>query len=264
MIIDKMLIVACFDIPYLNMEEIYGDNLWGAGDDISIFSELPDNELLISGMDALGFSSRMLSANLGSVFIFMTLSFGLLGFIGILELLSRSGKFETFSKPGNRGLRLLNYLKKKFLWNYFIRLFFECCLELIIATWLGVKYGHFWNAGFPATVTAATVICFGLSLWWFIVVAGLPIFFISFYWYNWKKVKDEDFESKFGCVYEGLKTESKLALVYPIFFVVRRCCLLITVIAGYHFIWLQIMVQLAFCLFIILFVYMTWPFEDNT
>jgi hypothetical protein len=86
MIIDKILIVACFDIPYLNMEDIYGD-LWEAGDDVSIFNDLPDNELVTSGMNALGFSSRMLSANLGSVFIFMTLSFGLLGFIGILELL---------------------------------------------------------------------------------------------------------------------------------------------------------------------------------
>ena len=27
MIIDKILIVACFDIPYLNMEDIYGDEL---------------------------------------------------------------------------------------------------------------------------------------------------------------------------------------------------------------------------------------------
>ena len=69
------------------MEEIYGDDLWVAGDDVSIFTDLNENDLVTSGMDFLGFSSRMLSANLGSVFIFMTLSFGLLGFIGILELL---------------------------------------------------------------------------------------------------------------------------------------------------------------------------------
>jgi hypothetical protein len=133
---------------------------------------------------------------------------------------------------------MLKWLKKKFLWNYFIRLFFECCLELIISTWLGVKYGHFWNPETPVPPTAATVICFCLSSLWFIVVAGLPIFFLSFYLYNWNQVKDEAFESKFGCVYEGLKTESKMALVYPNFFVVRRCCLLITAIACYQFIWM--------------------------
>jgi len=242
MIIDKILIVACFDIPYLNMEEIYGEDLWVAGEDVSIFTDLPDNELLSSGMEALGFSSRMLSANLGSVFIIMTLSFALLGVIGFLELLSRSGKFETFSKPENRGFRLLNYLKKKYLWNYFIRLFFECCLELIIATWLALKYGHFWNPDFPVPVTFPTVVCFGLSLLWFIVVVGLPVFFIWFYLYNWKKVKDEDFEETFGCVYEDMKTKSKLVLIYPVFFVLRRNVLLVTVIAGYQFIWLQIMV----------------------
>ena len=60
------------------MEEIYGDDLWVAGDDVSIFTDLNENDLVTSGMDSLGFSSRMLSANLGSVFIFMTLSFGLL------------------------------------------------------------------------------------------------------------------------------------------------------------------------------------------
>ena len=80
------------------------------------------------------------------------------------------------------------------------------------------------------------MICFGLSLCWFIIVAGLPIFIISFYFYNWKKVNDESFESKFGCVYVVLKSEFKLTLVYPIFFVVRRCFLLITVLAAYQFI----------------------------
>lgn len=42
MIIDKILIVANYNIPYLNMEEIFGEN-WQAGDDVSIFNELPNN-----------------------------------------------------------------------------------------------------------------------------------------------------------------------------------------------------------------------------
>jgi hypothetical protein len=99
-------------------------------------------------------------------------------------------------------------------------------------------YGHFWNPSIPIPVTGATVICFALSAMWFVVTAGLPLFIIFFYLYNWRSVKDETFESKFNCVYEGLKTESKLALVYPTYFVVRRCCLLITVITCYQFIWL--------------------------
>ena len=241
-IVNEILQVATFDFPYINMEEMFGKDLWVAGDDVSILTDLPDNELLTSGMGSLGFESRMLSKNLGSVFIIMLLSFALLGVIGFIELLSKSGAFETFTKPGNRGSRLLNYLKKKYLWNYYIRLFFESCLELIIATWLGIKYGHFWSEYFSVPVTAPTVICFGLSLCFFIVVLGLPVFFISFYCYNWKKVKDEEFESTFGCVYEGIKTESKVALVYPVFFVLRRNALLVTVIAGYKFIWLQILI----------------------
>ena len=57
-------------------------------------------------MDTLGFSSRMLSASLGSVFIFVALSFGIIGFIGVLELLSRFGNFETFRKQNKLELEL--------------------------------------------------------------------------------------------------------------------------------------------------------------
>jgi len=103
MIIDKILIVACYNIPYLNMEVIFGE-YWQAGDDVSIFNDLPNNELITSGMEDLGFSTRMLSASLGSVFILVALSFGILGFIGFLELLSRFCNFETFRKQKRLGL----------------------------------------------------------------------------------------------------------------------------------------------------------------
>jgi len=83
-IVNEILQVATFDFPYINMEEMFGKDLWVAGDDVSILTDLPDNELLTSGMGSLGFKSRMLSENLGSVFIIMLLSFALLGVIGFI------------------------------------------------------------------------------------------------------------------------------------------------------------------------------------
>jgi hypothetical protein len=61
---------------------------------------------------------------------------------------------------------------------------------------------------------------------------------MAFYWHHFDKLKREEFEAKWGCVYEGLSSETRLVLVMPMFFVLRRIFLLIVVIGGYKFIWL--------------------------
>lgn len=73
------------------MDDIFGPDLWDYGDDSSILEELANNELLLSGLNALGFSSRMISSNLGSMFIIMLISFVLLGVIAIVESVMRIG-----------------------------------------------------------------------------------------------------------------------------------------------------------------------------
>ena len=91
MIIDNILMIATFDIPYCDMDNIFGPDLWDYGDDSSILEELANNDLLLSGLNALGFSSRMISSNLGSMFIIMLISFVLLGVIAIVESVMRIG-----------------------------------------------------------------------------------------------------------------------------------------------------------------------------
>ena len=86
---------------------------------------------------------------------------------------------------------------------------------------------------------------------------------MAFYWHHFEKLKREEFEDTWGCVYEGLTADSRLVLVMPLFFVLRRICFLIIVIGGYQFIWLQVMSQLAFCFFSIIFVYINRPFEED-
>jgi hypothetical protein len=143
-VIDKILIVANFDIPYLNMQDIFGD-LWDFGEDDSVLNDLKNNELVVGGFDAMGFSSRILSVNLGSVFIFMTLSFWLLLLIGVIEFFSQKLiHYMPCLQEGRKGHKIHAWLKKKFLWNYYIRLFFECILQMVIACWFNVEYGNFW------------------------------------------------------------------------------------------------------------------------
>ena len=147
--IDKILIVANFDIPYLNMQDIFGD-LWDFGEDDSVLNDLKNNELVVGGFDAMGFSSRILSVNLGSVFIFMSLSFWLLLLIGLIEFFSQKLiHYMPCLQEGRKGHKIHAWLKKKFLWNYYIRLFFECILQMVIACWFNVKYGNFWATNTP-------------------------------------------------------------------------------------------------------------------
>jgi hypothetical protein len=98
----------------------------------------------------MGFSSRILSVNLGSVFIFMSLSFWLLLLIGLIEFFSQKLiHYMPCLQEGRKGHKIHAWLKKKFLWNYYIRLFFECILQMVIACWFNVKYGNFWATNTP-------------------------------------------------------------------------------------------------------------------
>jgi hypothetical protein len=78
--------------------------------------------------------------------------------------------------------------------------------------------------------------------WPFLILVHCRYRFTDFYLFvllvQLVKIKDESFKSEFGSAYAGLKSESKLSLVYPIFFLARRCLLLITALAAYKFIWL--------------------------
>lgn len=43
-----------------------------------------------------------------------------------------------------------------------------------------------------------------------------------FYVRKFKNWGDPDFDEKYGAVFEGLRKETKLALLYPLIFIVRR------------------------------------------
>ena len=92
----------------------------------------------------------------------------------------------------------------------------------------------------------------------------MPIFIPIFYLIYFNKLEDEHFDDTYGCVYEGLKVESRWALVYPIVFVARRSLLVVLAIYFYNFIWLQVVTQLIFSMFMVAYVYILWPFKDDT
>lgn len=54
------------------------------------------------------------------------------------------------------------------------------------------------------------------------LLAALPIFILVFYCKKFDKLGDKKFEATWGSPYEGLRTDSRSVLFFPIFFLLRR------------------------------------------
>jgi len=64
--------------------------------------------------------------------------------------------------------------------------------------------------------------------------AGIPIFLLR----RMKQLKEEEFQAKYGSAYNGLKTKSKLFVVYNGLYCLRRMifCWAVYLLADYQFI----------------------------
>ena len=153
-----------------------------------------------------------MSNNLGSFFVIALFSF----FGYIITFILVAFKRIPFLNKINR------ILKKKLYWNFAIRLVIEGVLELFFSVYFNLKYGvcNFniygsWVNYFFAVFFAAIIL---LS----------PILVLVFYCKNFHKLKEEEFESKFGSVYEGINVEKRSALVFTSYFLIRRAIFSIT------------------------------------
>jgi hypothetical protein len=115
----------------------------------------------------------------------------------------------------------------------------------------------------PDKARFGTVIDYGLGC---ILAAGifiLPIFIIAFYLKNIDKLDDEEFQEKFGSVYEGLVTGKKSAIAYSVFFIIRRAAFA----AASLFLYDKVLLQLPAMTFLTIMgvAYLTTfsPFEDK-
>ena len=61
-----------------------------------------------------------------------------------------------------------------------------------------------------------------LSIFFTIVLLAMPIFVIIYYLKNFRRMADKSFSNKWGSTYDGLRTNSRIILVFPVFFLARR------------------------------------------
>ena len=160
-----------------------------------------------------------MSNNLGSVFIIIL-------FTATALLLS-----VLLSCLNVRVVQKFNTGLKGFLhWNFVIRLIIEGLMELLFATYFNLKYGVCDFNVFGSWVNYFFAILF-ISL-----ICIAPFFVIIFYWYHFDRLLDEDFETKYGSVYEGINAEKKSALFYMTYFIIRRAIFAFASILLYHYV----------------------------
>ena len=66
-----------------------------------------------------------------------------------------------------------------------------------------------------------SAIVLGLSVGFF------PVFVLVFYCVKFAKWEDEDFDEKYGAIFEGLRKDTRASLFYPFVFIIRRLILVI-------------------------------------
>ena len=69
-----------------------------------------------------------------------------------------------------------------------------------------------------------------------VIIILAPIFILFFYNKNFSRLEDEEFISRFGAVYEGLRVDRRTFLVYMIYFIIRRCIFSFTSILLYEYV----------------------------
>ena len=82
-----------------------------------------------------------------------------------------------------------------------------------------------------------------------IAIAIMPIWTLVFYCRNFRKWQEEEFEEKYGAVFEGLRKSNRSSLGYPIIFILRRFALVLAIIIFENYLWAQItlMIFISMC-----------------
>jgi len=202
-VVEALLGIATFDIPYVNLKDMFGSWI-GLPEDHDFTHE---KSALVENLDSLDYSSRFASVNLGSIFIvFMTVPV-------VYSSITCLGVLKRFSP---RIERLHVWGKDKFMWNWLIRLILEANLELTITAVMALSVPlaereSLW-------IEKADLVFSGFLL---VTITGFNAFVLYFYPANSSLMKYQIFKDIYGSTYTGLKPKLS-SLAYPLIFMARR------------------------------------------
>lgn len=104
---------------------------------------------------------------------------------------------------------------KKLIWGEILAILIEACFEFLIAGYL--QYQH------PLTDYAGEVVSTIIGfICLFMTIVVMPIVFIYILYQDKQRLYDEDFNTKFGVLYENIKLHNKWQTAYYLFYSLRR------------------------------------------
>jgi hypothetical protein len=211
--------------------------------DISEDEDSPYNDIL----EELGYETHSSILNLGSIFTYFLLFVSGSLLMLVLKLTGmRSRKIRHAYK----------YLKDILMFNAFILLFMEGCMEVVISAFVNLYSNVFY--------TRSDVISYYFSyLALVITVILLPAGLIFVINVRKKALQCNYWKKRFGSVYEGIRIDSKWALSYNLFQVLRRLLFLFVVFhPGFEMpSSLRIMAVIYISLFMNMYQFSVRPFE---
>jgi hypothetical protein len=214
--------------------------------DISEDEDSPFNDIL----EELGYETHSSILNLGSIFTyFLTFLAGALMML-VLKLMGMKSR---------RIRHAYKYLKKVLMFNAFILLFMEGCMEVVISAYVNLYSNVFY--------TRSDRISYYFSyLALFISLIVMPVGLILVVNMKKKDLEDIYWKKRFGSAYEGVRIDSKWALSYNFLQVLRRLLFLYVVFhPGFEMpSSLRIMAVIYISLFMNMYQFSVRPFEVNS
>ena len=89
-----------------------------------------------------------------------------------------------------------------------------------------------------------------------------PVFVLVFYCKKFAKWSDESFQDKYGAIFEGLRTDRRSSLAYPIIFVLRRFIFVFLAIVTKQYFFIQLFVMILISVGQVAYLTVCKPFEE--
>ena len=199
-VIDQLIIIATFDLlPAADlMIKVSGEEP----------AELEDDNRFVE----VGYDFEEFIMNLGTLFI---------TFLVILMIPCCLLCVKPFKHKSRWLNKKYKGLSDSIHGNLFIRYILEGCLDISICAMLNFvsKDGLKWESGMHLVNNIFLIF---LS----VIVIAFPIWVFWFYCKRFAKWEDKKFQSHYGAIFEGLKTNQKSSLAYPMIFLIRRFILI--------------------------------------
>lgn len=174
-------------------------------------------------MASSGYPSAYIAENMGTNFLITHL---------LVVCLLLTGFFHLIRNKGPRLMRIANFLRRYFCWNFVIVFIFESYLEIALCTVSVIKrwlYNHTLSWDPQGNFNNNSNLAYAVLYLCFVI--SYPIFLLVLYCVKKKDLDKERFQSYLGGPYHGMKRlHRNRKIIYCTVFLVRRLIFVFTII----------------------------------